>query len=232
MKKNQRLSHVEEIELCKLAQSDERGSRSALEMMVKCNLGLVSKVVRKLYYKNEQYSYEDMFQEGVIGLMKAIDKFDATQGCRFSTYSYYWIYCYAGRCHTNQIGKIRVPSHLKEKLRKYEKEGDIRIQDVKDSLPSVLSLNSLVGDNMTLEEVIPISVDNEYEQELNDIRDEVKSILTDKEYEVICHRYGMEDYEQKTQRECAKLYDVSHTSIYTIEKRAINKLKKCMSFNK
>lgn len=225
MKKTQRLSHIEEIELCKLAQSNDSSAR---EMMVRGNLGLVGKVVRKLYHKNEQYSYEDMFQEGVIGLLKAIDKFDATQGCRFSTYSYYWIYCYAGRCHTNQIGKIRIPSHLKEKLRKYEKEGDIRFQDVKDSIPRVMSLNSLIGENTTLEDIVTVEDNSNEQQDMSDFRSEIKSLLTEREYEIICHRYGMENQEAKTQRECAKIYNVSYATIFNIEKKAIKKLKEAM----
>ena len=75
-------------------------------------------IVNKMYYKNEQFSYEDMFQEGVIGLMKAIRKFDPKEGCRFSTYSYYWIYCFVSKFHTNHYGRVRVPSLEKEKLRK------------------------------------------------------------------------------------------------------------------
>ena len=63
MKKHLRLSHVEEIELCKLAQN---GCTKSMERMVTHNLGLVNNITKKLYYKNEQYSYDDMFQEVVI----------------------------------------------------------------------------------------------------------------------------------------------------------------------
>ena len=51
-------------------------------------------IAKKNYYKNDQYSFDDLFQEGVFGLVHAIEKFDPTEGCRFSTYSYYWIYIF------------------------------------------------------------------------------------------------------------------------------------------
>ena len=86
MKKSTRVSHVEEIELCKQAQT---GSQKAMDQMVSSNLGLVNNIAKKFYYKNDQYSFEDLFQEGVIGLMKAIQKFNSEEGCRFSTYSFY-----------------------------------------------------------------------------------------------------------------------------------------------
>ena len=66
MSTTQRLSHVEEIELW----NPQEGCEKSMEKMVTHNLGLVSKL-KKMYYKNEQFSYEDMFQEGVIGLMKS-----------------------------------------------------------------------------------------------------------------------------------------------------------------
>ena len=222
MKKSNRVSHVKEIELCKEAQS---GSKNAMEHMVKSNLGLVNKIVKKFYHKNDQYSYEDLFQEGVIGLMKAINKFDSTQGCRFSTYSYYWIYCFVSRYHVNHHGKIRVPSHITEKLRKYQKEGDVRLDELKESVPVVVSLNKLIGESSTLEDIIPYENEPSYNEELDMMKDEMKKVLTEKEYDILCHRYGMDGQETKTQRSCAKIYDVSYTTIYMIEKKAINKLK-------
>ena len=66
--------------------------RGAKSVVVNFNLGLVAHIAKKNYYKNDQYSFDDLFQEGVFGLVRAIEKFDPTEGCRFSTYSYYWIF--------------------------------------------------------------------------------------------------------------------------------------------
>ena len=222
MKVSQRLSHVEEIELCKSAQD---GCEKSLERMVTSNLGLVSKLTKKMYFKNEQYSFEDMFQEGVIGLMKAIRKFDPKEGCRFSTYSYYWIYCYVSKFHTNHHGKVRVPSHVKEKLRKLEKTNPEEHMKLKGSLPFVMSLNNVIGENSTLEDVVSEDYYTELDCELEVVKDQMKEVLTEREYSVMCHRYGLDGFFAKSQRECGKIFGVSYAMIHLIEKKAMRKLK-------
>ena len=220
--KTKRLSHVEEIELCKEAQD---GSEKALERMVTHNLGLVSKITKKMYYKNEQFSYEDMFQEGVIGLMRAISKFDPKEGCRFSTYSYYWIYCFIGKFHTNNYGKVRVPSHVKEKLRKLEKTDTEEYLKLKNSLPFVTSLNNSIGDNSTLEDLVSEDYYTELDCELEVVKDQMRDVLSEREYGVMCHRYGLDGFFPKSQRECGKIFGVSYAMIHLIEKKSMNKLR-------
>jgi len=223
MKKQSLLTHVEELELCKAAQS---GDRKAFDLMVTRNLGLVGKLAKKLYYKNEQYSYEDLFQEGVFGLIRAIQKFDPKEGCRFSTYSYYWVYCFISRYNANNHGKIRVPVHVTEKIRKMNKEHDAEgLLHEKSKIPVVLSLNSTYGDNSTLEQVTSDLVMDNQIDELDVIKDQMKGVLTEREYSVLCHRYGVDGEVAKTQRECAKIYDISYAAISLIERKAISKLK-------
>ena len=190
--KTKRLSHVEEIELCKEAQN---GCEKSLERMVTSNLGLVSKLTKKMYYKNEQYSFEDMFQEGVIGLMKAIRKFDPKEGCRFSTYSYYWIYCYVSKFHTNHHGKVRVPSHVKEKLRKLEKTNPEEHHETEElfTLCDVSEQGQLVK-NSTLEDLVSEDYYTELDCELEVVKDQMKQVLTEREYSVMCHRYGLDGF--------------------------------------
>tara|TARA_E500000318_G_scaffold283_1_gene358 strand:+ start:4559 stop:5242 length:684 start_codon:yes stop_codon:yes gene_type:complete len=223
MSTTKRLSHVEEIELCKKAQE---GDKKAKEKMLNHNLGLVGKIVRKMYRSNEQYTYEDMFQEGSIGLLKAIDKFDPKEGCRFSTYSYYWIYCFVSRFHTNHYGRVRIPSHVKEKMRKLEKTNKTEeFNALKNSLPFVVSLNSPIGDKSTLEDVVAENYFTEIDCEMEVIQDQMKKVLSEREYDVMCHRYGLDGKYQKSQRECGRIFDVSYTMIYLIEKKAVNKLR-------
>ena len=217
-----RLSHVEEIELCKSAQ---QGCEKSMEKMVTHNLGLVSKLAKKMYYKNEQFSYEDMFQEGVIGLMRAIRKFDPKEGCRFSTYSYYWIYCFIGKFHTNHHGRVRIPSHVKEKLRKLEKTNTEEYTKLKNSLPFVMSLNNSIGDNSTLEDLVSEDYYTELDCELEVVKDQMRDILTEREYGVMCHRYGLDGFFPKSQRECGKIFGVSYAMIHLIEKKSMNKLR-------
>ncbi len=217
-----RLSHVEEIELCKSAQ---QGCEKSMEKMVTHNLGLVSKLAKKMYYKNEQFSYEDMFQEGVIGLMKAIRKFDPKEGCRFSTYSYYWIYCFISKFHTNHHGRVRIPSHVKEKLRKLEKTNTEEYTKLKNSLPFVMSLNNSIGDNSTLEDLVSEDYYTELDCELEVVKDQMRDVLTEREYGVMCHRYGLDGFFPKSQRECGKIFGVSYAMIHLIEKKSMNKLR-------
>ena len=219
MKKHLRLSHVEEIELCKLAQN---GCTKSMERMVTHNLGLVNNITKKLYYKNEQYSYDDMFQEGVIGLMKAINKFNPKEGCRFSTYSYYWIYCFISRYHVNNNGKIRFPSHIQDKLRSLDV---IESDKLKSKLPYVISLNTIIGENSTLEDLVSDNNYKEFDCEMEVILDQMLNVLSEREYDVICYRYGLSGKPPMSQRECAKIYNVSYTMIYFIEKKAISKLR-------
>jgi len=226
MKKSNLLSHVEELELCKSAQN---GCRKSFDTMVTRNLGLVSKLAQKMYYKNEQYSYEDLFQEGVMGLMRAIEKFDPKEGCRFSTYSYYWIYCFVSKYHTNHYGRVRVPSHVKEKLRKLEKTDSEGFIALKNTLPYVVSLNNCVGESSTLEDLVCDNSFQELDCELEIIQDQMRKVLSEREYNVICDRYGLDGKIAKSQRECGSLYGVSYTMIYLIEKRAIEKLRKHFS---
>ena len=221
--KTKRLSHVEEIELCKEAQN---GDEKALERMVTHNLGLVSKLTKKMYYKNEQFSFEDMFQEGVIGLMKAIRKFDPKEGCRFSTYSYYWIYCFVSKFHTNHYGRVRVPSHVKEKLRKLEKTDIKGFTTLKNSLPYVVSMNSSIGDSSTLEDLISDDYYRELDCEVEVVIDQMRKVLNEREYSVMCHRYGLDGKDQMTQRECGKVFGVSYAMIHLIEKKSLDKLRR------
>ena len=226
MKKKPLLSHVEELELCRAAQE---GDRKAFDIMVTRNLGLVGKLAKKMYYKNEQYSYDDLFQEGVMGLMRAIEKFDPKEGCRFSTYSYYWIYCFVSKYHTNHYGRVRIPSHVKEKLRKLEKNNSEEYTTLKNTLPYVVSLNSSIGENSTLEDLVSNEFYKELDCEMEIIQDQMKKVLSEREYSVICDRYGLDGKIPKSQRECGKLYGVSYTMIYLIEKKAIAKLRKHFS---
>tara|TARA_R110002012_G_scaffold3434_5_gene16004 strand:- start:747 stop:1427 length:681 start_codon:yes stop_codon:yes gene_type:complete len=218
-----RLSHIEEIELCKSAQ---QGCEKSMEKMVTHNLGLVSKLAKKMYYKNEQFSYEDMFQEGVIGLMKAIRKFDPKEGCRFSTYSYYWIYCFVSKFHTNHYGRVRVPSHVKEKLRKLEKTDIKGFTTLKNSLPYVVSMNSSIGDSSTLEDLISDDYYRELDCEVEVVIDQMRKVLNEREYSVMCYRYGLDGKEQMTQRECGKVFGVSYAMIHLIEKKSLDKLRR------
>ena len=112
MSQTKRLSHTEEIELTRLMNEhglETRKGRRALDKLVTHNLGLVSKIVNKFPLKNANCSFDDLFQEGVAGLIHGLRKFDPTKGCRLSTYVYNWISAYVRRYYQNQGRTVRVP---------------------------------------------------------------------------------------------------------------------------
>jgi|TARA_Y100000004_G_scaffold88059_1_gene98693 RNA polymerase sigma factor (sigma-70 family) len=222
------IDHVEEIELCKKAQQGGDDGERAKSVVVNANLGLVAHIAKKNYYKNDQYSFDDLFQEGVFGLVRAIEKFDPTEGCRFSTYSYYWIYAFISRFKNNNRGSIRLPLHVTDKMRTLEKKDKVAFEEYKSKIPVAVSLNKMISDSTSILDLVSDEDDTNILDRIDTeiLMEQIKELLSEKEFDVLCNRYGLEGREQKTHRECAKIYGVSHTAVYLIEKKAFEKIRK------
>ena len=192
--------------------------------MVNANIGLVEKIANKLYIKNDQYSFDDLYQEGVFGLIRGVNKFDPSVGCRFSTYSYYWIYSYIMRYCENNLGKIRIPTHLREKMRK-QKDNKVELDKLKSKVPSVVSLNTLVGESLSLDNVVTYTENISFDEEMEHVLVVMDEVLDEREHQVLCSRFGLGGEKPLSQRECAKLHNVTHGAIYLIEKKSIKKIK-------
>ena len=228
MQKKNRISHEEEIKLCRQAQLRDHTSKYAMTKMVNANIGLVEKIANKLYIKNDQYSFDDLYQEGVFGLIRGVNKFDPSVGCRFSTYSYYWIYSYIMRYCENNLGKIRIPTHLREKMRK-QKDNKTELDKLKSKVPSVVSLNTLVGESLSLDNVVTYTENISFDDEMEHVLVVMDEVLDEREHQVLCSRFGIGGEKPLSQRECAKLHNVTHGAIYLIEKKSIKKIKQYMS---
>src|SRR5688572_1694814 len=111
--KGKLLTHAEEIDLSKRAKAGDKGARQRL---IERNLKLVVSVAKK--YRGMGLPFEDLIQEGNIGLMRAVDKFDPEKGFRFSTYATWWIRQAVGRAVSDKGRTIRLPVHMGERVRK------------------------------------------------------------------------------------------------------------------
>jgi RNA polymerase primary sigma factor len=157
------LTHKEEIELSRRAKAGDARARRCL---IEKNLRLVVSVAKK--YRGMGMPFEDLIQEGNIGLMKAVEKFDPDRGCRFATYATWWIRQAVARAAADQGRTIRVPSHVAQKINKmgrtyaelYSESGREptdeevaeqlewtvdRVRAVKSIIPDATSLNKLLG---------------------------------------------------------------------------------------
>ncbi len=153
------LTHPEEVDLSTRAKD---GDRSARERLIEKNLRLVVSVAKK--YRGYGLPFEDLIQEGNIGLMKAVEKFDPDRGFRFSTYATWWIRQAVQRAVADKGRTIRVPVHMTEKIRKMARSYNElsaefdrnpndeevaerlgwtvdEVRDVKDAMPDATSLN-------------------------------------------------------------------------------------------
>ena len=251
--KSKILSHEEEIELAKRI---EQGDQEAREKLINSNLRLVVSVALK--YKNYGVPLADLIQEGNIGLIKAVEKFDYRKGYKFSTYAIWWIRQAILRALDNHARLVRVPSYVIAKVsrvdetiaklgQKYGREPSVkeiadeigmREAEVRDllSIPSEpISIDTpMFGDEMsTVGDFIEDKGPSPEQQALGSIIrreriDELLSVLTPKEKEVIKLRFGLaeEEGEGKTLREIGERFNVTRERIRQIEAEALQKLKK------
>jgi RNA polymerase primary sigma factor len=169
--KGKLLTHAEEIDLSKRAKA---GDKRARQRLIEKNLRLVVSVAKK--YRGMGLPFEDLIQEGNIGLMKAVEKFDPDRGWRFSTYATWWVRQAVQRAVADKGRTIRVPVHMGEKIRKMaraynelsselEREptdaevaeqlgwGVEDVRDVKDAMPDATSLNQPLGSDADASEI-------------------------------------------------------------------------------
>ena len=244
------LSAEEEKELTiKAAQGDS----AAKEKLINSNLKLVVSIAKK--FQDNGISFLDLIQEGNIGLMTAIDKFDNSLGYRFSTYAYYWIKTTISRAVNQQNRSIRIPVYMVEKLSKYKKieqelsqkynreptENEIaekmdisakEVRELKEYLSDTVSLDAPIGDDKEdsfgsfVEDNSNGNPADNYEREdMNKILLKVLDTLPEREAGILKMRFGIGYSAPLTLEEVGKRYSLTRERVRQIEASALKKMR-------
>ena len=234
---NERLTHAEELELIK-----NKEDKRTLDRLVVSNLGLVHKIVHKFPLKNANCSYDDLFQEGVAGLLHGISKFDPKRGYRLSTYVYRWIQSYVTRYYQNHGRSVRVPVHMATKQMQVKKVTEELTRDlgrtptseeildmcpvsreVAVALQPISSLNQMVNESDELEclqgEDKTQDTDTKLECEL--ILDRVEREVSPRDFNILLLRYGLRGKPAHTLSEVAEIHGITRARVNQIEKQCV-----------
>jgi RNA polymerase primary sigma factor len=247
------LTPKDEVDLAKKIKSATRGSQDARHRMIQSNLRLVISIAKR--YANMGLPFSDLIEEGNIGLMRAVDKFNYKRGYRFSTYASWWIKQAIMRALSNQGKTIRIPVYMYDLISKWRKVRDhlmqkfdrvptrkemaqvmkIPINKVRDienlaTRPSSLNMPVSIDSTAELMDMIEDESVEPAEQLVDELFkseriDKLLSYVDDREREILVQRFGLKGNERHTLEQVARHFDITRERVRQIEHAALKKIR-------
>ncbi len=243
------LSTTEEIRLAKRAQA---GDGEARRKLIVSNLRLVVSIAKKYLYYG--LPLQDLIEEGNVGLMKAVDRFDPDRGCKFSTYATWWIRQAITRALSNFGRTVRIPVYVTDNVARYKKVAEElyiktgkrpgpeevaaqmgikvaeaqKLQEFVEDISPLDNMESTSDDNgRGIPESLQPSKENEAIQqiEMDQQLQELMNQLTGREASIVRYRYGLEDGKAHTLEETGRQFNLTRERIRQIEKDVMKRLR-------
>jgi len=235
---------------CALARRLRTGDQSARQEMIQCNLRLVLSVARQ--YDNQGMPLLDVIEEGNIGLMRAVERFDPDMECRFSTYAVHWIKQAIRRALLEKVKNIRIPAYMAEYVARYKKfardnpnvtniDEIVRVLRLPKAniklIKTIISTSLLNGANLDAEQVSDLTgffeddhVDANPEAHVGQTED-VSFLqgrlgqLSERDADILRYRYGLDSFPVMTLEEIGKVFSLTRERVRQIEAKALKRLR-------
>jgi len=235
---------------CALARRLRAGDKTARQEMIQCNLRLVVSVARQ--YENQGLQLLDVIEEGNIGLMRAVERFDPDMECRFSTYAVHWIKQAIRRALLEKVKNIRVPAYMAELVARWkklvrEKPGISDVEEIVKALrlprenikliQRIMRTSLINGNNLDTDDVGELSGYFEDDSKKTEPEAAMQNhedisilqsrlgMITKREADILRYRYGMDLHPVLTLEEIGKIFKLTRERVRQIEAKALARLR-------